>query len=291
MIARPLLPCHFGTSNSERGSFQMNSYPVFLRGSAIFLLLCLSFVFSGCIPVYPSTRVHVPLQTDKEQLQVEAGLDNGGLQFDGSYTLTKNVLVSTSLIYLSQKSGYTETDLSTGEDVEVDGDSTFGGLSLGVGYNTGSVGVDWLRFTSLAGVSLQSWDYKETPLNDDKCCGFNRFDSVVAGPFAQAGVVLGGRRTNLSLSLKVDALHFDFSNAGPEFEKNTDGGADIKLDTETNLILLTPAAQLNIGIFQNLSIFGQYQLRVPAHELSENTGFTVFPIALYFGLTYVTGED
>ena len=269
----------------------MSSYFVSSKALKGFILLYLSIVVGGCIPVYPSTRVHVPLQTDKEQLQVEAGLDNGGLQFDGSYTLTKNVLVSTSLIYLSQQSSYTETDLITGEEVEADSDSTFGGLSLGVGYNTGPVGLDWIRFTGLAGLSVQSWAYTETPLNDNKCCGFNRFDSIVAGPFAQAGVILGGRRTNLSLSLKVDALNFNFTDAGPEFEKSSDGGADIQLDTETNLILLTPAAQLNIGISQNLSLFGQYQLRVPAHEFDENTGFTVFPIALYVGLAYVTGED
>ena len=154
----------------------------------------------GCGPTYKATRVHVPHQTAQGQLQIEAKIpddvtsDQYDTHIDASYTLTENVVLSSGLLVSSYR--------SNGDDEANQYNEDYSGLHVGAGYNTRLN--DWIRVSSLAGLSLQSWSYENTEPATDidslELDEFTKFDSTIISPFAQTSLIFGGRRTNVSLS-------------------------------------------------------------------------------------------
>ena len=242
----------------------------------------------GCGPTYKATRVHVPHQTAQGQLQIEAKIpddvtsDQYDTQIDASYTLTENVVLSSGLLVSSYR--------SNGDDEANQYNEDYSGLHVGAGYNTRLN--DWIRVSSLAGLSLQSWSYENTEPATDidslELDEFKKFDSTIISPFAQTSLIFGGRRTNLSLSLRVDAPRFDFDNVSPTTTFNT--GEPHPFDTVTQLYALSGVIQANVGLFDHWSLFGQF-VRRDYTGFSDTTGIWAEFAALYIGVGYMTGED
>ena len=254
------------------------------------LLIVTIFLFNGffaCAPTYESVRVHIPQQTKKNQAQVEATLpeldgNSFGTQIDGSYTITDNIVISAGGIF------HTYDDHARGAD-GASTDETFMGVHAGAGYLHKYN--DWLRFTSLLGMSAQSWTYNTTPNNDELFddVGFDRFDATVLSPFGQAGLILGKEDTNITFLVRVETPMFNFSNTKPKertvVEFDDEGNTSERLVTynlDESLVLLIPTIQANLGVSDHFSLFAQ-TLTNRTFGLDENSGIDVRIFGLYLG--------
>ena len=254
---------------------------VYFKYRNIFLLSLISFAI-GCGPTYQSVRVHVPHQTQAEQVQFEATLpdeisgDIFNTQIDTSYSLTDNIIVSGGLVY------------QTYADVGID--ETYAGVQLGAGYHLPIN--DWLRATSLAGVGLQSWSWDEdqSNLEKDYSLGFDSFDASIVVPFAQTSLIFGSRRTNVSASLRIETPTFQFRNTAGVLDTGYVEDDPIEYDRETTLYTLASVVQLNVGLGDHWGLFGQFVKR-DVSGFQRTTGIEAEFGALYLGLSYITGED
>jgi hypothetical protein len=195
-------------------------------------------LMASCSPLYLSGTRNTPLFTEGGEAQVTGYLSAAGIEAQGAYSLTDNVVITGSYGYASQK--------KTSNGVEYSRKNNFAELGLGI-YNT----TRSLRWEIIGGYAIGESTSSDVYGFFAPTFGAGT-ETVATGKFSriifQPSIGTNSRGTNLSFTPRLSWV---------DFSEFTSQGVTVK-PGEKSVMFLEPAATLKFHLAGN--IFGVFQL-------------------------------
>ena len=203
-------------------------------------------LMASCSPLYLSGTRNAPLFTEGGEAQVTGYLSAAGVEAQGAYSLTDNIVVTGSYAYANQK--------KTSKGVEYTRKNSFAEVGLGL-YNT----TRSLRWEIIGGYGFGEGTSSDVYYFFAPAFGQGT-ETVATGKFSrvffQPSVGTNNRGTNLSFTPRLSWV---------DFSEFTSAGVTVK-PSEKSVMFLEPAATLKFHLAGNIFGVIQLGLTVPLSE-------------------------